>query len=112
MPNQLSKGLVEVGALNVGGGGNISGIGVGTASLDLPSINADATGTATFTVTGAAAGDVVLINPDSDGFTDGLVIAQVYVSAADTVTVNVYNSTAGAVDEAATTISYVWYDRT
>lgn len=75
----------------------------GSATYDAPSIVAGASATTTVTVTGAALGDMVTgIALGSDAA--GLDLSG-YVSAANTVTVILRNSTASAVDLASTTLS-------
>lgn len=75
---------------------NLSGILVGTATWDPPSVAAAAEATTSVTVTGAAMGDVALV-----GFSLNLpasVHLRAHVSAADTVTVSLRNNSGGAVD--------------
>lgn len=104
--NRVTRGTAAVGALAVGTGSTIKGIKVGSASVNLPSIATGATGSATFTVTGAAVGDVVIVNPPS--LTSGLAYAGAVVSAANTVTVYALNASGGTIDEAAKTFYYAW----
>lgn len=85
-------------------------VATGTASVNLPSIAAGATGSATFTVTGAATGDVVIVNPPA--LTTGLAFAGAAVTGSNTVTVYATNASADAIDEAAATFRYVWFDLT
>lgn len=97
----------------VSAGDNISVEGVGTsgspyvvtvdllsntALLDFGSIGAGLQAVLTVVVTGAVAGDVVLLGPPA-ALEAGLSFCG-YVSAADTVTVVVANNTAGAIDPA------------
>lgn len=72
-----------------------------TATLDFASIAAGATAELTITVTGAATGDAVSVGPPST-LNAGLQVTG-YVSATNTVTVRVYNSTGSAVDPASST---------
>jgi len=72
-----------------------------TATLDFPSIATNAAAELTMTVTGAATGDTVAIAPPS-GLEAGLT-PSARVSAADTVTVRLHNSSGGAVDPASAT---------
>lgn len=72
-----------------------------TASLNFPSIAAGTVSVLTITVTGAATGDSVALGPPS-GLESNL-IAFGRVSAADTVTVRLYNPTGSAIDPAAAT---------
>lgn len=73
----------------------------GSATLDFPSIAAGATSELTITVTGAAAGDVVYLGPPS-GLEAGLA-ASARVSAANTVTVRMHNTTGGSINAASAT---------
>lgn len=104
-------GDATVGTLAVGSSGSvIKKILGGTASVDLPSISGAATGSATFTVTGAAVGDVIVVNPPS--LTTGLVYGGAAVTSADTVTVYATNATGSPINEAAKTFTYLWVDLT
>lgn len=97
--------------LTVGSSGTlVKTIKSGTASVDLPSINNLATGSATFTVTGAAVGDVVVVNPPA--MTSGLSFAGAAVTSANTVTVYAHNASGGTINEAAATYTYLWFDLT
>ena len=74
---------------------------IGSATYDPPSIAAGGVATTTVTATGAAVGDVSLASFSLD--LAGLIITS-YVSAANTVTVKLYNPTAGAIDLASGTL--------
>ena len=73
----------------------------GSATYDAPSLLTLATTTTTVTVTGAAVGDFAEC---SFGVSLAGMIASAYVSAADTVTVVLFNATTGTVDLASTTL--------
>ena len=109
--NRLSKGEVAVGALQVGDNDMVYGIEFGTVSIDPASINATTRGGTTFTLTGAATTDIIIVNPPSD-LNDDLIFCGAAVTAADTVTVYLYNPTAGSINQAAATFSYCWIDTT
>lgn len=103
MSTRFPNGLVadlESDSVTIGAGSAVTYVKKAAVSVDLASIDTLAVVEATVTVTGAAAGDAVLANPPAT-LTAGLMVAGAYVSAADTVKLRVYNSTAGAVDEAA-----------
>lgn len=101
----------EVAARYVGKAASLKAlIASDTASVNLPEIAAAATGSATFTLTGAATGDVVVVNPPA--LTTGLVFAGAAVTGANTVTVYATNTTASPIDEAAATFRYLWFDLT
>ena len=108
--HQLLRGRAKLGAIAVGGGGTIKKIGVGTFTLNPASINTLAVGETDFTLTGAAVGDIVVVNPPA-ALDDGLVW-NAFVTADNTVQVRIYNSTGGSVDVASATWSYLWFDRT
>lgn len=80
------------------------------ASSDPASIAAGAVGTATLTITGAVAGDTVMVHPRN--LATGLVVQSYSVSGADTVTVRLYNPTAGAIDDVAQTYEYTLHKST
>jgi hypothetical protein len=93
--------LTASGTLRVGGGTVVANILSATATLDFGSIGSNATETLTITVTGAVAGDSVFLGCPA-GLDAGLVFCA-SVTAADTVTVRMHNSTGGAVDQASAT---------
>jgi hypothetical protein len=104
-------GDLTAGTLAVGSSGSvIKKIATGTGSVDFAEIAAGETGSGTITVTGAAAGDVVVVNPPA--LTTGLVFAGAAVTATNTVTVYAVNATASAINEAAATFRYLWVDLT
>ena len=72
-----------------------------TATLDFPSISSNNNEELTMTVTGAAIGDVVMLGAPSAIESDLTWCG--YVSAADTVTVRLHNSSGGAIDPASAT---------
>ncbi len=90
-------GSVQMGAT----GQPIRAVFSATATLDFPSIGANDTASLTMTVTGAAVGDSVHLGAPSTIET-GLVWSG-YVSATNTVTVRVHNTSGGAVDPASAT---------
>lgn len=96
--------------LAVGGGTTIKKIVKGTAAVDLASITNGETGTGTFTVTGAAAGDVIVVNPPA--LTTGLVFGGAAVTGSNTVTIYVTNASAAPIDQASATFTYMWVDFT
>jgi hypothetical protein len=89
----------SVGRLAVGGG-YISRIERVTASVNPASIAATTKAGTAVTVAGVAVGDVVVATPPTD-LEDDLIPAGARVTAANTVTVYLYNASGGAVDGAA-----------
>jgi hypothetical protein len=72
-----------------------------TATLDFPSISSNNNEELTMTVTGAAIGDIVMLGAPSAIESDLTWCG--YVSAADTVTVRLHNSSGGSVNPASAT---------
>ena len=90
-------------------GATIKKIYVGTASVDPADASTGSeTVTGTFTLTGAAAGDIVLVIPPATLEDD--LIPKGAVCTADTVTIYLYAN--AAVDGAALTWTYIWFDVT
>ncbi len=97
--------------LKVGASGTvIKTIKTGTAALDFDNVPAGETTSKTFTVTGAAVGDAIIVQPGT--YTTGLGFAGATVTGANTVTVYVVNASAGAIDESSATHYYTWIDLT
>jgi hypothetical protein len=113
MPNPLriTKGEAAVGAIQIGTGDTVYGTDMGTVSVNPASINATTRGTVTFTLTGAKVGDIIVCNPPAD-LNDDLIFCGATVTADDTVTIYLYNPTGGAINDGATTWSYLWIDLT
>jgi hypothetical protein len=109
--NRLTKGEAAVGALQIGTNDMVYGIEFGTVAIDPASINATTRGGTTFTLTGAATTDIIIVNPPST-LNDDLIFAGAAVTAANTVTIYLYNPTAGSIDQASATFSYCWIDTT
>lgn len=86
-------------------GGNAASITVLTATVDLGSVAANTSEEETATVTGVKSGDyVAVMKSDLDA---GIMIGTCRVSADDTVAITVMNSTAGAVDAASETMTFL-----
>lgn len=108
--NRLTRGTALLGGVQIDATSEVKGLSYGTASIDFDSVAAGETGSATVTVTGAASGDIVVVNPPA--LTTGLGFAGAAVTAANTVTVYVVNASAAPIDEGAATFSYLWVDLT
>lgn len=87
-------------SLTVGGGTAITKIVKGTVAVNPSSLTTGTGEILTVTLTGAAVGDAVILHPPAAGLTTGLLICQAYVSATDTVKVQIWNPTGGTIDEA------------
>lgn len=78
----------------------------GQISLDLPSCGAAAVTIATVTIPGATVGDVVILTPPPAGLSVAIAVGAGYVSAANTVKLQLINPTAGALDPAVAVFDY------
>ena len=85
--------------------GNIQGAIILTATVDLGSVAANTSEEETTTVTGVKTGDVVFVV--NSGLDAGQVIADARVSAADTVIMQVINTTGSAIDAASKTMTFL-----
>jgi hypothetical protein len=83
----------------------ITYIAYGTISVNPASITTLASAETAVTITGAAVGDIVIMNVPASLET-GLIFSGARVSAADTVQVRLSNMTAGSVDGAARDWTY------
>lgn len=85
--------------------GNVTGITVLTASVDLGSVAANTSEIETATVQGVKVGDAVIaIKPSLEA---GIVIGSANVTADNTVALQVINSTGDAVDDGAETYTFI-----
>ena len=107
--NRLTRGEAAVGALQIGDNDTVYGIEFGTVAIDPASLAATTRAATTFTLTGAATTDIIIVNPPSD-LNDDLIFAGAAVTAADTVSIYLYNPTAAAINETSKTFSYCWID--
>lgn len=78
----------------------------GTVTIDPASVNATTVASQTFTLTGAATGDSLVINPPAAGLTAGLLVLQTFVSAANQITIVFYNTTGSPIDQASASWTY------
>lgn len=99
------------GDLKVGGGPVIKNTATGTISINPASIPAQSRGFEDVTLTGAAVGDIVTLQPPS-GLDAGLVYGGCLVTAADTLRVYIANLTGGAINDGANDWVYLWLDIT
>jgi hypothetical protein len=81
--------------------GNAATITVVEVSLTPAEVAANVAPAQTFTVTGVKTGDTIIVTPP--GQTANVAIANAYVSAADTISIQFTNPTAGALTPAAGT---------
>ena len=82
----------------------------GTLSVDPGSILDQQRGSIAVTLTGIAAGDLLVLEPPTTLHV-GLAYAGFRITA-NTVTIFLYNSSGGTLDDAALDWRYTWWDRT
>lgn len=85
--------------------GNVAGISLVTVAVDLGSVAANTSEEETATVPGVKVGDFVVCMDSA--LSAGQVIANARVSAADTVMIQVINTTAGAIDAASRSMKFL-----
>jgi len=83
----------------------------GTENLDPPSIATVTRGSVTFTITGAAAGDIVVMLPPA-ALNDDLLYVGAAVTAGDTVSVYLFNDSAAPIDDGPLDWGYLYFDTT
>lgn len=79
----------------------------GTVAVDPASIPTVSTGKIAVTITGVAVGDIVHFERP-DALNDDLIFGGARVTGANTVTIYLYNPTAGAIDDVSLTWNYTW----
>ncbi len=95
------------GGMTVGASGTkITQIVFYAQATDFTTVDTETVADQTVTVTGVTTSDVITINPAAD-LEAGLLILQAYVSAENTVTVRLYNTTGAAIDPAQVTLNIV-----
>lgn len=104
-------GDTRTATLRVGAAGTVvKTVKYGSAALDLAEILAGAGGFGTITITGAAVGDIVVIN--NPIFDVGLAVTGYRVTGANTLQINVTNFTAAPINAGSVTVEYLWFDLT
>ena len=102
----VSAGAIEGASLQAGAGTPITLIQKGTVTVNPADLAAGDTADESITISGAAVGDLVILQPPAAALTAGLIIGQAWVSATNTVKARLYNPTGGAINEASGTWSY------
>jgi hypothetical protein len=90
-------GLSTLQAITIGGGGTINKLLTGSLVWDPPSLANGASASTTMTVTGATVGLSTVTVGTNVGLPAGFLLTGV-VTAADTVTITLFNATGGTVD--------------
>jgi hypothetical protein len=101
-----------VSTLTVGGGSTLDLIKAAAASLDFPSVAGQGgTQDLTITLTGASVGDSVIVTETGATMADSGLVVRALVTSANTVTVRATNTTALAIDPAATSFTVLVFSR-
>lgn len=101
-----STGGAILDTVQIGSGTTINKVIRGTVAINPASIASAGIGETSVTITGAAVGDTVIMNPPTAGLTAGLGYVGATVSATNTVKVRICNLSGGDVDEASGTWTY------
>jgi len=109
--NRLTRNTGLFGAIGIGGGTTIKKIKSGTVSVNPANLAANTKAGTAVTISGLAAGDVVIAVPPTD-LEDDLVPAGAVVTNTDELTIYLYNGSGGAVDGAAKNWTYLHFDLT
>jgi hypothetical protein len=109
--NQVSRGRVKIGALQIGNGTLTKQMKYGSVSINPASIATVSRAATTFTVTGAAVGDMLVMSPPAT-LNDDLIFCGAKITGANTGTMYLYNPTGGPIDDGALTWEYLWFDLT
>lgn len=113
--SQIKKSTTLLrGGLGVGFGSVMKKIVMGTVTLSPAAVGAAQVGLTAATITGVAAGDIVILWPPVGGAGPAnLIVGQAYVSAANTVQLPIGNPTAGSITPTASAVwNYMWIDMT
>lgn len=87
-------------------GGNMFAMCAVSATVDVASVSAITTAEQSFTVPGVLLGDIIVVIPAST-LNTGLGISHARPTAADTVAIRFVNPTAGAIDPASATYTFL-----
>lgn len=112
LPQDLkTSGSPTFAGLRIDSGPFIKQVLTGTISIDPGVINGHSRGFVDVTITGAAVGDIVIMQPPS-GLDTALMYGGCVVTGADTVRVFIGNLANGNVNDGAQTWVYLWMDIT
>jgi len=98
-----SQNGVRIGAA----GTDIVRVVKGAITVDPANLAANTAAEETLTLTGAAVGDIVILQPPAAGINAGMLVCDVRVSAADEIKFRLLNSTGGAINVASADWNYL-----
>lgn len=104
--DDIESALIKGAQVRIGGGTVLTKMLKGAVTINPASIAAGAVSTQTFTLTGAAAGDALQLNPPTAGLTVGLIVLQSWVSATNQISIVFQNTTGSPVDEPSASWTY------
>ena len=106
--NKIKSSVIQTDLIVVGSNGTaIDKIETGTISVNPGSISATSRGSVSVTLTGCDVTDRVTLQPPAT-LNDDLLFVGCRVTAADTLTIYLYNSSGGSIDDAALNWDYLW----
>lgn len=91
--------------------GNIDKMGIVRVSIDLGNVNANTTSAQLFTVPGVLPGDMLICTQETStgAYTPGYFVQSAFVTAADTVQLNIANITAAPINISARNFVFAWF---
>lgn len=91
--------------------GNIDKMGIVRVNIDLGNVNANTTSAQLFTIPGVLPGDMILFTQEisTGAYTPGFFVQSAFVTAPDTVQLNIANITAGAINISARNFVFAWF---
>ena len=105
---RVKSDVVQTDQIKIGSDGTaLSKVSTGTLSVNPAGINANSRGSVSVTLTGCATTDRVTLQPPST-LNDDLLYVGCRVTAANTLTIYLYNTTGGTIDDGALNWDYLW----
>jgi hypothetical protein len=108
----MSKATVSASLAIGSGGATIKAIKTGTLAVTVTALADGAEEEYDLTVTGAAAGDIIIVHPTDAAAETGLAIIGAWVAGANTVTVRVSNVKGSGLTGSTASWPYLWFDLT
>jgi hypothetical protein len=106
--NRVKSDLIQTDQIKIGSSGTaLSNVSTGTLSVNPAGIVANSRGSVSVTLTGCATTDRVTLQPPAS-LNDDLLYVGCRVTAANTLTIYLYNATDGTVDDGALNWDYLW----
>jgi hypothetical protein len=107
----VNNGATINNGLTIGSGSTVYTVTSGTISIDPGNIASTTKGSVTFTLTGASTTDRIFLQPPT-GLNSGLLYCGADITASNTVTIYLYNTTGAGIDDGANTWKYTFLEFT